>query len=139
LSAAATAVEVADDLPTAIMAVNARRYDVIERAVLDASAGAIGIAGVAFKPSVDTVDGSPATELARRWTACGRAVHLFDPLVEQFELPGTRWANSCEELVAKSDVVVLVNGDDDVRRSVRAACVGASAPPIIDVWEWTSR
>ncbi len=79
LRAAARAAGVSAPLPAAIEAANEGRFDVLERAALEAAPGPIGIVGIAFKPGTDELEGSPALELAERWRRAGRDVLIHDP------------------------------------------------------------
>jgi UDPglucose 6-dehydrogenase len=80
LRAAASAAGVVAPLPAAIEAANERRFDVLERAALEAAPGPIGIVGIAFKAGTGELEGSPALELAERWRRAGREVLVHDPL-----------------------------------------------------------
>ena len=122
-------------LPAATEAVNNNQLDELERRVLAEGPGTIGIAGLAFKPGTDVVDGSVAYELALRFVRRGHALRVYDELVPPGCLPGSVSVPTVEQLVDECRVILLANGDPTLAQQVSSACRASDAPPtLIDPW-----
>jgi UDPglucose 6-dehydrogenase len=137
LGAAAAAVGVPAQLPEAVEVANEQRFRELERAVLDAAPGPIGIVGIAFKQGTDELEGSPALELARRWQDAGREVVVHDPLVG---VSGCTAAVSVAALVDSCAVVFVAVVDEDQAAELQAELASCKRPPaVVDVWGALSR
>jgi UDPglucose 6-dehydrogenase len=137
LSAAAALAGVPAPLPEAVEAANEQRFREFEGAVLAAAPGPIGIAGIAFKPGTDELEGSPALELAKRWQAAGREVVVHDPLAGA---PGFTAAGSLPALLDSCAVLFVAVADEDQATELLAELAGREHPPaVVDAWGALSR
>ncbi len=132
LRVAAAALGVPAPLPAAVEAANEQRFAELERAVLAAAPGPIGILGAGFKLGTDELEGSPALELARRWRAAGREVLIHDPLALGANSDAVI---SLGELLDSCAVVFLAAADEHtVARLHEELDSRERRPPVVDPW-----
>jgi len=101
--------------------------------ILAHGARRIGIVGLAFKPGIADVRGSPYLVLAQRLLERGVAVRVFDARVAPADLDPTWQARRCStigELAGACDMLVLCHGDAATRGAVER---GAGGLPRVDL------
>ena len=85
----------------------------IRKEVLDCTDKAtVGLLGISFKENVSDTRNSPTVELLQALTSTDVSVIVYDPLVD--ESFGAKQANSMEELLKVSDIIVLCVGHDQI-------------------------
>jgi len=113
-------------------------------------AKSVGILGLAFKPGTDDLRESPILEVIAALNADGIAVHIHDPAITRdtelsaqlaYVQHGTPWmqaladdlpqmlGDSIEDVVQKSDALIVTHARDDYRDVVAKA----ATTPVIDV------
>ena len=68
----------------------------------------VTVFGLAFKPDVDDLRESPATEVAHKLHLAGAAVTAFEPFKPDFKHEGITMAASLDQAVASADVILLL-------------------------------
>ena len=89
------------------------------------------ILGVAYKPNIDDVRETPATDIITLLMADGADVSFHDPYVPEFYHDGKSWSSvdlSDDTLESVDAVVIVTNHDDiDYERVIRLAPVVVDA------------
>ena len=133
LSRLARRVEVDAPLLNALAPSNRAHLESIRREILARRARSVGIAGLGFKPGVADLRESPAIGLARRLRRDGIRVQLFDRHADAGDpalrglVNGGNWCPSAEELLRRSDAVVLTQPEAAVER----AALRSKRPPAL--------
>ncbi len=70
----------------------------------------IAFLGLAFKPNIDDLRGSPALELAHRLAEVGAQVVVYEPFKKDLDQPGLQQAENLAETLAGADLIVLAVG-----------------------------
>jgi UDP-N-acetyl-D-mannosaminuronic acid dehydrogenase len=87
----------------------------------------ISLLGLAYKPDVDDLRGSPAVEIAQRLVRANAQVTAFEPFKLDAEIPGVRVAPRLEMALENAELVVLLVGHS-LLRSLEPARLAASTP-----------
>jgi len=135
LRALAEARAIATPLLDGVARSNDAHLDRCVAQVLAHGARRIGIVGLAFKPGIADVRGSPYLALAQRLAERGAEVRVFDPRVAMADLGAAWQERRCDTIGALAnacDLLVLCHCDPDTRRAVhrdaaRLACVDLTA------------
>ncbi|TFH01214.1 MAG: hypothetical protein E4H14_18825, partial [Candidatus Thorarchaeota archaeon] len=85
----------------------------IRKEVLDCTDKAtVGLLGISFKENVSDTRNSPTVELLQALTSTDVSVIVYDPLVD--EGFGAKQAETMDELLKVSDIIVLCVGHDQI-------------------------
>lgn len=105
--------------------------------------GTVGILGLAYKPDTDVVEESPGLLLAQTLAAEGVFVVAYDPAAgdnaREVLGDGVRLAESMDDCVAVSDVVVISTPWDEFRKLGSQQMRRRSPAAVIDCWRILDR
>jgi UDPglucose 6-dehydrogenase len=130
-----------------VVAVNEQRKRSMIRKVLAAAGGSvasltIGVLGVTFKPNTDDVRESPSLVILPALVAEGARVRAFDPEGMANARPlldGVEWAESIEDALTGSDVLLLITEWNQFRgldpRRIRALMRGNVVVDLRNVYD----
>lgn len=76
----------------------------------------IAVLGLAFKPDVDDLRESPAVKIVELLVQAGAQVSVFEPMDDDFTLPGVRTAKTLAVAVADCELVLLLVGHAPFRK-----------------------
>jgi UDP-N-acetyl-D-mannosaminuronic acid dehydrogenase len=80
----------------------------VRRALGDLKNKKIAALGLAYKPDVDDLRESPATEVVHLLQQAGAQVKAWEPFKPDADMNGIDMANSIEETLAESDAIILL-------------------------------
>jgi GDP-mannose 6-dehydrogenase len=114
----------------AILSSNAQQIEKAFQMVKQTGRKRVGVLGFSFKAGTDDLRESPIVELIERLIGKGYSVRVYDRNVSLANLQGSNrayiekeiphvaslMADSLEEVVAQSDVIVIGNGDAEFQR-----------------------
>jgi GDP-mannose 6-dehydrogenase len=128
--------QVASPLLDAVLVANAGQIRRAEAMIEASGKTRIGMVGISFKPGTDDLRESPLAELATRLIGRGMQLSVYDPYVHEafasdhtqvgrgldqdIEL-GSRLVGSIDDLIARSDIVLVGNRYDEAIQPLQAA------------------
>lgn len=119
----------------AIMRSNARQIEKALRMIQGTNRKRVGVLGFSFKAGTDDLRESPIVELIERLIGKGYTVRVYDRNVSLANLQGSNrayietqiphiaslMADSLDQVLMESEVIVIGNGDQEFRRVLREA------------------
>lgn len=89
--------------------------DFLNRKTGEVSGKKIAALGLAYKPDVDDLRGSPAIETVKILRDAGAEVRIYEPFDLDYSIEGVKTARTLEHAVAQADIILLLVGHSQLK------------------------
>ena len=103
-----------------------------QRILGDLKGKKVAALGLAYKPDVDDFRESPAVEIVEKLLALGCEVRAFDPYAKSYQKLGNHLANSLEDAVNDSDLLLLLVDHTEFKSLTPKSFIGMRGKKVLD-------